>query len=163
MHYRRWRIHGDPSVNLKIRGVCSIEGCGRPHCARGWCRVHYYRWRNTGDPGGLEVREVRKDPTHYYNPRDGYMRVKVKGHPRASRGWLREHLLVMEEVLGRHLLPGEEVHHKNGVKHDNRPENLELWVVSQPKGQRPADLVDWAREILSRYEGDDRALYGVRG
>lgn len=91
------------------------------------------------------------NPTHYVNARDGYVRVKAPGHPRSSNGWIREHLLVMERQLGRYLLPGEEVHHKNGVRSDNRPENLELWVVSQPKGQRPADLVEWARTILDRY------------
>lgn len=60
----------------------------------------------------------------------------------------------MSSVLGRPLRPGENVHHKNGVKEDNRPANLELWVRHQPTGQRPEDLVAWAREILDRYAED---------
>ena len=76
--------------------------------------------------------------------------VRVEGDPRAS--YLREHILVMEEIIGRYLLPGESVHHKNGVKDDNRPKNLELWVKTQPAGQRAKDLLAWAHEIIDRYE-----------
>ena len=57
----------------------------------------------------------------------------------------------MERVLGRPLYDGETVHHKNGVRHDNRPENLELWVTFQPSGQRPEDLLAWADEVIRRY------------
>lgn len=73
-------------------------------------------------------------------------------HPNSrTRGHILEHVKVMSEMLGRPLLEGENVHHKNGVRDDNRPENLELWVVKQPQGQRATDLVAWAYEILERY------------
>jgi hypothetical protein len=83
----------------------------------------------------------------------GYVLVASPGHPKAQSAtqYVREHVLVMEAQLGRYLLPGETVHHRNGVKADNRPGNLELWVKSQPAGQRAADLVVWAREIIDRY------------
>jgi hypothetical protein len=57
----------------------------------------------------------------------------------------------MENVLGRYLEPFENVHHRNGVRDDNRPENLELWTRPQPTGVRARDAVDWARTILELY------------
>jgi len=72
--------------------------------------------------------------------------------PRPRRVRKREHVWVMEQHLGRALLPEESVHHINGVRHDNRLENLELWSSSHPAGQRVSDKVAWAREILALYE-----------
>jgi hypothetical protein len=82
----------------------------------------------------------------------GYVLIRAPEHPRASgSGYVFEHLLVAEEMLGRHLLPGETIHHRNGVRDDNRPENLELWTKPQPSGIRVCDAIAWAREILERY------------
>lgn len=83
----------------------------------------------------------------------GYIRLYKPEHPNADeRGRVMEHTYVMSEVIGRPLLPNESVHHKNGVRSDNRPDNLELWVKHQPTGTRVEDLVGWAREILRIYD-----------
>lgn len=86
--------------------------------------------------------------------RQGYAYIHVPGHPRATRtgGRVLEHIVVMEEKEGRPLRPGENVHHINGVKDDNRPENLQLWSTSQPAGQRIEDKTAWAKEWLALYE-----------
>ena len=73
-------------------------------------------------------------------------------HPNANNvGQIAEHVLVMSQKLGRPLIKGENVHHKNGNRADNRPENLELWSRVQPAGQRVEDKVAWAIEILQTY------------
>jgi len=76
----------------------------------------------------------------------GYMIIKTApetpGVKLASMGrahWMWAHRYVMQQKLGRPLLKTERVHHINGRKNDNRPENLELWKRSHPAGVRSAD------------------------
>jgi hypothetical protein len=86
-----------------------------------------------------------------YVSKDGYVIIWT-----AKNEYRKEHHVVMEKHLGRRLLPHETVHHKNGVRNDNRHRNLELWSSSHPPGQRVVDKVKWAREILKQYgEFDD--------
>ena len=69
---------------------------------------------------------------------------------RNSKDYLRhQHRVVMEQILGRKLRPGETIHHKNGIRTDNRPENLELWADNHGRGQRVDDQDIWSGTIPS--------------
>jgi HNH endonuclease len=63
-----------------------------------------------------------------------------------------EHRHIMEQKLGRPLLKRETVHHKNGIRGDNHPDNLELWANHHGEGQRVEDLNTHAIEVLRRYK-----------
>jgi hypothetical protein len=84
--------------------------------------------------------------------KEGYKQLLLKDHPNtAKNGYVMEHVVVMSNHLGRPIRKGETVHHKNGIRHDNRIENLELWSNSHPYGQRIEDKIEWCKEFLDLY------------
>jgi hypothetical protein len=146
--------HEQQRQGLELRPVhelreCSFEGCTRKSKVKGICAVH----KTEGIRQGL----IEPPPKYRMVNSEGYALLYDPLHPNSFQGgWVTEHIVVMSELLGRPLAPGEEVHHLNGQRADNCPENLELWAKSQPKGQRARDLLAWAEEIVARY-GPERA------
>jgi hypothetical protein len=130
------------------QATCLADACDLFAERRGWCGTHYVQYRRSGVTRGIRVSSGR-----YIDPA-GYVRVRRPGHPEArdKGSWGIEHRMVMADLLGRPLLRDESVHHKNGDRADNRPENLELWSRWQPPGQRVVDKVAYAKELLALYE-----------
>ena len=122
--------------------ICKIEDCSSKHYARGWCSKHWKRWWTHDDP--MFTMHKNERGTGYLSSA-GYHIISVDGVQRKA------HRVIMEKHLGRPLLDHENVHHKNGVRDDNRIENLELWTTSQPYGQRVEDKIAWALELLADY------------
>ena len=115
-------------------------------------RAHPLEWSIKWGPDPVPANE--EAPLPYVTSRryvDGYVIVSIKNTNGRMEHGIREHRWVMERDIGRPLLPDETVHHRNGIRSDNRLENLELWNKPHPAGQRVADLVASARETLARY------------
>lgn len=141
-HYmKQWHQGRTPhrQRELKKRGLpCEVDGCERTGIGDGLCRMHYERRRKGGPLGPPSSLRVRAGEGHL--AKNGYRTTTV------GRRAVLEHRVVMASILGRPLLPWESVHHKNGQRADNRPDNLELWIRGQPAGYRLEDVLHFFAE-----------------
>lgn len=151
LHYRRSRS-GLPldSPIMRPRNILGVEKCTIPECVdlvyntkTMLCAMHFGRFRDWGHTGPKGQIRGKKGKGKGWLNADGYRFITTPGNKRGRA----EHRVVMEKVLGRRLESWESVHHKNGIRDDNRPENLELWVVPQKPGRRAVDLADWVVEM----------------
>lgn len=138
-----------PSGLLISRWLCECS-CGVRKCVesasllngRSKCCGHRRRLVGPSNPGW---KGGKTTDTNGYVVING---PKINGfHPRRRL----EHRLVMERHLLRKLKRHETVHHKNGIRSDNRLRNLELWSSWHPPGQRVSDLISWSKRILRLY------------
>lgn len=161
-YYRAQRNNGDPQPGKPLRGgtsrspaqprLCEVPGCESTHYTRGFCARHHQRWKTYGNPEEPLRRGRNGEGSRSLN-NNGYIRVRCRGKD------VLEHRQVMEQQLGRELYPFENVHHVNGVKTDNRSDNLEVWVKPQPCGQRLEDLIAF---IAEHYPDQIRAALAAK-
>lgn len=139
---------------------CAWKGCTNEADGGGQgrsttlCRVHRglnvsYSWyRRSGgalDRDAFEV-EARAGRLRKLDP-NGYEMVYVFDQPwdqggvTIRSGWRHVHRMEMERILGRPMVKGESVHHKDGNRANNDPSNLELWVGGIRFGQRAHEVV----------------------
>jgi HNH endonuclease len=135
----------------------SCEVCGKPRELVPMYRDGKFNGVQRGDRFCSKSCSNRSRGKTVKVDKDGYVYVYIDGieSSRQRHKQIYEHRLVMEQTIGRPLTKHETVHHKNGIRHDNRPENLELWASRHGRGQRVSDL--------SMHHADSAFVNGLLG
>lgn len=153
MHYQRSKkgidLNKEPKVKNKGK-TCLNPECFKEPRSRGFCKNCGRKQDKFGDPNvGKKKGKYRK------KSRDDGRGYVIQYDPTSihadAAGRVAEHRKVMGDAIGRRLFDHENVHHKNGIRSDNRLENLELWSKAQPPGQRVEDKIEFYIHFLEQY------------
>lgn len=160
---------------MSVTDISAVLGCGRATISRsltryglsdgtsGWKRtgVHPNTGKTLSETTRMKISVAHMgkvvpvgDKSHAWKggrwvDSYGYVRVHAKGHPRAIRSpYMKEHTLVAERKYGRLIERGEHVHHINGIKSDNRPENLEVLSHAEHSRRHRQELKQVVRQTV---------------
>lgn len=104
---------------------------GRPSKRKG-CKLSKSTKKKISDAHKGKFYKKSKYGGHKKRRKDGYIYVYSPSHPMSTKdGYVMEHILVMEEKIGRYITRDEVVHHKNHIRSDNRLDNLELMTFKE--------------------------------
>jgi hypothetical protein len=157
-HYKRFKT-GIPFDQYRKQrygpdATCLADLCEEKPKSHGYCKFHAERVRH-----GVEVNKPKKkaktisdipllteiESFNWHNNSHNYLSTHI------GKKEILQHRVLWEAHNGRKLEKFENIHHINGIRDDNRIENLELWTKPQPCGQRPEDLVAW---VIEHYRED---------
>lgn len=137
----QWTIIGmvtDEKYYKRFQAICSCGKVGTPSAAM--------VVNGKSKSCGCSLKEHLPEETKHLNlDKYGYVRISINGKR------VKEHRYVVEQAYGEKLKSHESIHHKNGIRHDNRLENLEVWSKKQPSGQRVEDKIKFCIEFLEEY------------
>lgn len=130
-YIKKYKIESRPAMTEETKTKISNSLIGKPSKRKG-CKCSDETKKKISESRKGKFIHQSKYGGHKKRRKDGYIYVYFPSHPMSTKdGYVMEHILVMEENIGRHLKEDEVVHHKNHVRDDNNIENLELMTFKQ--------------------------------
>lgn len=133
-YIKKYGIESRPKMTEKTKQKISDSLIGKPSKRKG-CKVsEETKHRISEAKKGIYIKPS-KFGGHKKKRTDGYIYVYCPDHPMSTKdGYVMEHILIMEEKIGRYITRDEVVHHKNHIRDDNRLENLQLMTFKEHSG-----------------------------